>query len=138
MTYSDEIQAIDSVKAYYSGTVRGRGVAGVALKFQQDLYVELDIVLPGDTLLSKAHDISQSLQDQLETLPSVTRAFVHVDHEVRLAPVAYFPHLASAGLAYARAPQASVAATPAGSHISVDCDRSLRIICITTRLCSIL
>jgi divalent metal cation (Fe/Co/Zn/Cd) transporter len=55
------------------------------LKSQQDLYVELDIVLPGDTLLSKAHDISQSLQDQLETLPSVTRAFVHVDHEVRLA-----------------------------------------------------
>lgn len=35
-----------------------------------------------DTPLWKAHDISQELQDKLEELPLVERAFVHVDHEV--------------------------------------------------------
>ena len=43
--------------------------------------------MPGETLLSFAHDVSQDLQDQLETLPNVERAFVHVDHEVSHQPV---------------------------------------------------
>lgn len=39
------------------------------------------------TPLWKAHDISQQLQDKIEVLPNVERAFVHVDHETDHAPV---------------------------------------------------
>ena len=39
-----------------------------------DYIVEVDIVMPRDTPLSVAHDVSQDLQDQLETLPRVERA----------------------------------------------------------------
>jgi len=71
MTFSDEIKAIDSCKAYSSGP---------------DLYIELDIVMAPETPLRQAHDLSQALQDQLEALPGVARVFVHVDHEVDHAP----------------------------------------------------
>jgi len=37
--------------------------------------------------LWKAHDISQQLQDRIEELPGVERAFVHVDHESTHRPV---------------------------------------------------
>lgn len=40
-----------------------------------------------NTPLWKAHDISQKLQDKIEVLPNVGRAFVHVDHETTHAPV---------------------------------------------------
>jgi hypothetical protein len=40
-----------------------------------------------DTPLWKAHDISQQLQDKIEVLPNVERAFVHVDHETTHIPV---------------------------------------------------
>jgi divalent metal cation (Fe/Co/Zn/Cd) transporter len=49
--------------------------------------VELDIVMPSTTPLWKAHDIAQILQDKIEVLPGVDRAFVHVDHETTHAPV---------------------------------------------------
>jgi divalent metal cation (Fe/Co/Zn/Cd) transporter len=49
--------------------------------------VEIDIVMSGDTPLSKAHDLSQQLQDKIEMLPGVGRAFVHVDHETTHRPV---------------------------------------------------
>ena len=39
------------------------------------------------TPLWKAHDISQQLQDKIEVLPNVGRAFVHVDHETTHTPV---------------------------------------------------
>lgn len=39
------------------------------------------------TPLWKAHDISQQLQDKIEVLPNVERAFVHVDHETSHIPV---------------------------------------------------
>lgn len=67
MTYSSEIVAIDSVAAYHAGP---------------DLVVEVDIVMKPETPLWAAHDLSQSLQDKLEEMPGVGRAFVHVDHEV--------------------------------------------------------
>jgi hypothetical protein len=41
----------------------------------QDYIVEVDIVMPSETPLWKAHDLSQDLQDKLETLPRVDRAF---------------------------------------------------------------
>ena len=43
--------------------------------------------MDANTPLWKAHDISQKLQDKIEVLPNVERAFVHVDHETTHAPV---------------------------------------------------
>jgi Dimerisation domain of Zinc Transporter len=55
--------------------------------FSQDYFVEVDVVMDANTPLWKAHDISQQLQDKIEVLPNVGRAFVHVDHETTHAPV---------------------------------------------------
>lgn len=70
-TFSDEIAKIDTVRAYHSGP---------------DYFVEVDVVMDANTPLWKAHDISQQLQDKIEVLPNVERAFVHVDHETTHAP----------------------------------------------------
>jgi len=71
MMFSQEITCIDTVRAYHSGP---------------EYFVEVDIVMPKDTPLWKAHDISQQLQDKIEVLPNVGRAFVHVDHEATHTP----------------------------------------------------
>ncbi|KAG6380742.1 CDF manganese transporter [Boletus reticuloceps] len=71
MTFSTEVDKIDTVRAYHSGP---------------EYFVEVDIVMNASTPLWKAHDISQQLQDKLEDLPNVERAFVHVDHETTHAP----------------------------------------------------
>ncbi|KAF9579351.1 hypothetical protein BGW38_004430, partial [Lunasporangiospora selenospora] len=63
--FSNTIQAIDTVRAYYAG---------------DGLFVEVDIVLPPDTPLSQAHDLGESLQSALERLDNVERAFVHIDY----------------------------------------------------------
>ncbi|KAF9926652.1 hypothetical protein FBU30_003796 [Linnemannia zychae] len=63
--FSDMIQAIDTVRAYYAG---------------DGLFVEIDIILPPDTPLSQAHDLGESLQSALERLDNVERAFVHIDY----------------------------------------------------------
>ncbi|PWN52303.1 hypothetical protein IE53DRAFT_405218 [Violaceomyces palustris] len=68
--FSQEIQAIESVRAYSSGP---------------RYIVEIDIVMHPETPLWKSHDLSQALQDSLEDLPMVERAFIHVDHEVEHA-----------------------------------------------------
>ncbi|SOV06924.1 related to cation diffusion facilitator 10 [Ustilago sp. UG-2017a] len=68
--FSDEILAIESVRAYSSGP---------------RYIVEIDIVMHPETPLWKSHDLSQALQDNLESLPMVERAFIHVDHEVEHA-----------------------------------------------------
>lgn len=52
----------------------------------QGFIVEIDIVLPSDMPLNVAHDIGESLQDKLETLPEVERAFVHCDYEATHKP----------------------------------------------------
>ncbi|KAJ7582555.1 CDF manganese transporter [Mycena floridula] len=52
-----------------------------------EYFVEVDIVMDPETSLRHAHDISQALQDKIETLPDVNRAFVHVDHESSHSPV---------------------------------------------------
>jgi Dimerisation domain of Zinc Transporter len=53
----------------------------------QDYFVEVDVVMPAHTELWRAHDLAQRLQDQIERLPGVERAFVHVDHETEHRPV---------------------------------------------------
>jgi len=60
------VQAVDTCRAYYAGN---------------NLFVEVDIVLPPEMPLRETHDIGEALQIKLESLPSVERAFVHVDYE---------------------------------------------------------
>lgn len=42
---------------------------------------QVDIELPDDMLLREAHDIGETLQNKLEALPEVERAYVHLDFE---------------------------------------------------------
>ncbi|SGY83497.1 BQ5605_C009g05640 [Microbotryum silenes-dioicae] len=72
MTFAHGIEMIDSCVVYHAGP---------------NYIVEVDIVMSSETPLWKAHDISQALQDKLEELPKVDRAFVHVDHETSHKPV---------------------------------------------------
>ena len=44
-------------------------------------------MMPATTELWRAHDLAQRLQDKIELLPNVERAFVHVDHETEHRPV---------------------------------------------------
>lgn len=77
MTFSDDIEKIDSCRAYHAGEVRCF-YSNRMLPVEhgaQDYVVEVDVVMPSETPLWKAHDISQDLQDKLETLPRVGRAF---------------------------------------------------------------
>ncbi|XVE61374.1 hypothetical protein DITRI_Ditri06bG0034300 [Diplodiscus trichospermus] len=69
--HHEEIQHIDTVRAYTFGS---------------HYFVEVDIVLPEDMLLSKAHNIGEKLQEKLEQLPEVERAFVHIDFEFTHRP----------------------------------------------------
>jgi divalent metal cation (Fe/Co/Zn/Cd) transporter len=50
-------------------------------------FVEVDIVMNPDASLRVTHDVSQRLQDAIEELPDVERAFVHVDYETSHLPV---------------------------------------------------
>lgn len=63
--HSPLILKIDTIHAYHWG---------------EDLFVEVDIVMAPELTLREAHDVSQELQDMLETVESVGRAFVHVDY----------------------------------------------------------
>jgi len=60
------IKAIDTVRAYHYG---------------YNFICELDIVLDPDMPLRIAHDIGESLQNKLEKIEIVERAFVHLDYE---------------------------------------------------------
>lgn len=63
--HSPLILKVDTIHAYHWG---------------EDLIVEVDIVMAPDQRLREVHDISQQLQDTLETVEGIGRAFVHVDH----------------------------------------------------------
>ncbi|KAK8527007.1 hypothetical protein V6N13_084878 [Hibiscus sabdariffa] len=69
--HHEDIQHIDTVRAYTFGS---------------HYFVEVDIVLPEDMLLNKAHNIGEKLQEKLEQLPEVERAFVHIDFEFTHRP----------------------------------------------------
>ncbi|XP_010260638.1 PREDICTED: metal tolerance protein 10-like isoform X2 [Nelumbo nucifera] len=69
--HHEEIKHIDTVRAYTFGA---------------NYFVEVDIVLPGNMLLSQAHNIGETLQEKLEQLPDVDRAFVHIDYEFTHKP----------------------------------------------------
>ncbi|EEA26220.1 hypothetical protein TMatcc_005523 [Talaromyces marneffei ATCC 18224] len=71
LRHSDLILKVDSVHAYHWG---------------EDLFVEVDIVMAPERSLREAHDVSQGLQDKLETVEGFDRAFVHVDYEASHMP----------------------------------------------------
>ncbi|TKY69263.1 Metal tolerance protein 10 [Spatholobus suberectus] len=62
--HHEEITHIDTVRAYTFGS---------------NYFVEVDIVVSEEMSLSQAHDIGETLQDKLEKLPEIERAFVHID-----------------------------------------------------------
>ncbi|ONI24160.1 hypothetical protein PRUPE_2G227500 [Prunus persica] len=65
------VRHIDTVRAYTFGS---------------HYFVEVDIVLPADMPLQVAHDIGETLQEKLELLPEIERAFVHLDYEFSHKP----------------------------------------------------
>jgi len=66
MNHHPDIKQVDTCRAFHVG---------------EQVYVELDIVLPEDMPLKQTHDIAESLQIQLEKVEGVERAFVHADYE---------------------------------------------------------
>lgn len=71
MTHDERILEVDTCKAYHAGS---------------KVIVEVDIVLPPETTLQVSHDLGESLQNRLEILPNVERAYVHVDYESTHTP----------------------------------------------------
>ena len=65
------VRHIDTVRAYTFGS---------------HYFVEVDIVLPAGMPLQEAHDIGEALQEKLERLPEIERAFVHLDYEFTHRP----------------------------------------------------
>jgi len=57
-----------------------------AYTFGKRLFAEVDLVLPGEMTLRDAHDIGESLQEKIESLPEIERAFVHLDYETNHRP----------------------------------------------------
>lgn len=66
MKHDTRVQRVDTVRAYSFGAL---------------YFVEVDIELSEDMRLREAHAIGESLQERIEKLPEVERAFVHVDFE---------------------------------------------------------
>eukprot|EP00591_Stephanopyxis_turris_P001045 CAMPEP_0195519772 /NCGR_PEP_ID=MMETSP0794_2-20130614/15443_1 /TAXON_ID=515487 /ORGANISM="Stephanopyxis turris, Strain CCMP 815" /LENGTH=350 /DNA_ID=CAMNT_0040648981 /DNA_START=234 /DNA_END=1286 /DNA_ORIENTATION=+ len=54
-----------------------------AYHFGPKFLVELEVVLPKDTLLFESHDIGMDLQYEIESREEVERCFVHIDYETR-------------------------------------------------------
>ncbi|KAI9717551.1 MAG: hypothetical protein M1812_004692 [Candelaria pacifica] len=65
MRFARSIRQIQGLNAYHAG---------------DKLNVEVDIVLDENTSLRDSHDLGESLQYVLESVPSVDRAFVHQDY----------------------------------------------------------
>jgi len=69
--HSKEILAIDTVRAFHFG---------------EKFLVEVDVVLAKDMSLGAAHDVGEALQQKIEQLEDVERAFVHLDYETQHKP----------------------------------------------------
>ncbi|ETS86439.1 hypothetical protein PFICI_00267 [Pestalotiopsis fici W106-1] len=65
MRFAKTIRQIQGLQAYHAG---------------DKLNVEVDIVLDASTPLRDSHDLAESLQYVLESVPAVDRAFVHTDY----------------------------------------------------------
>ncbi|KAF2750202.1 cation diffusion facilitator 10 [Sporormia fimetaria CBS 119925] len=65
MRFAKTIKQIQGINAYHAG---------------DKLNVEVDIVVDENTALRDSHDLGESLQYVLESVPYVDRAFVHIDY----------------------------------------------------------
>lgn len=65
MRFAKLIEKIQGLEAYHAG---------------DKLVTEVDIVLDEHTSLRDSHDLGESLQYMLESVPIVDRAFVHLDY----------------------------------------------------------
>eukprot|EP00258_Populus_trichocarpa_P042210 XP_024458229.1 metal tolerance protein 4 isoform X2 [Populus trichocarpa] len=65
------VQRIEMIRAYTFGVL---------------YFVEVDIELPEELPLKEAHTIGETLQNKIEKLPEVERAFVHLDFECEHKP----------------------------------------------------
>ncbi|KAL8713520.1 MAG: hypothetical protein Q9220_002382 [cf. Caloplaca sp. 1 TL-2023] len=65
MRFARSIKTIQGIQAYHAG---------------DKLNVEVDVVLDEAMTLRDSHDLGESLQYVLESVPSVDRAFVHLDY----------------------------------------------------------
>ena len=54
-----------------------------AYHFGPKFLVELEVVMPIDTLLKESHDLGMELQYEIEAREEVERCFVHIDYESR-------------------------------------------------------
>ncbi|CAF4290157.1 unnamed protein product, partial [Adineta steineri] len=64
--HSPLVRKIDTIRAYHFGT---------------HFLVEIDVLLPNDLHLGKAVHVGISLEQKIEALPDVARAFVHLNCE---------------------------------------------------------
>ena len=71
VNHHKKIQFVDTVRAFHFGN---------------NFLVEVDIVLPEEMTLKEAHNIGEPLQQKLERLREVERAFVHIDYEFEHDP----------------------------------------------------
>lgn len=71
VTRHPQVKRVDTVRAYTFGVL---------------YFVEVDIELPEELPLKEAHAIGETLQDKIEKLPEVERAFVHLDFECEHKP----------------------------------------------------
>ncbi|KAK9481228.1 putative metal tolerance protein 3 [Lipomyces japonicus] len=71
MTHSPLILQVDTVRAFHAGP---------------RIIVEVDVVMDRQETLQQVHDVSEELQIKFESLPSVERAYVHVDYETTHKP----------------------------------------------------
>ena len=69
--HDQRIESVDTIRAYTFGI---------------NYLVEIDVQLPPTMALKEAHDIGESLQQKLESLEEVERAFVHLDFETLHSP----------------------------------------------------
>lgn len=71
LTHSQDIEGIDTVRVYHSGP---------------RLIAEVDVVMNAASSLRDTHDVAEELQQKLEDLPDIERAYVHVDYETTHKP----------------------------------------------------
>lgn len=70
-TFSLDVRQVEKVLAYHFG-VR--------------YLVEVDLVLPADSQLKRAHDVGEDLEVQIEAIGQVERAYVHLDYDTTHRP----------------------------------------------------
>ncbi|KAF7091216.1 hypothetical protein CFC21_093842 [Triticum aestivum] len=84
MKHDARVQRVDTVRAYSFGALYFVEFMEYILLLR--VWHQVDIVLSEDMRLREAHAIGESLQERIEKLPEVERAFVHADFETTHKP----------------------------------------------------